>query len=1746
MKNLSRVSLRAALLFFLVPLGFASTLYAGIKRENHSWGTSSVAPLRDGLFAVSLELNSVDEKSDSAALPTKVFFFALAPGERIDPFIVSSESLPAPPMGAASVPTVQRSPSIEVRGYGWLRGYYVARLRLSPYFTDGRNLLLAQRLKIDLRGTTPSVVSVTPRSKNDPYFSSTLRDLILNYDSAVPYSHSIGADTASEWFNTNSLYLKIHIPADAIYRLTYDTLVSLLPSLTTADPRTIQVFSDGKDIPVFVFGEGDHVFSVGDYVEFPALRNYTGKQRIITTGADEYNEYLNRYTDSAVCWLTFGTTNGARIQQTATGLIPVDTLTSYTAFLHLETDNFLQYCGGDIVEQQDPRWTSGDIWGWGFINANQAVSAAFTASNIDSLGDSVRVYAKFASWGADNVSPAHNIAIRLNGGSDLNSVLLNRYQQALLTGSAPVSNLVNGSNTVSLFSKPTASTTINSVIYDWFEVEYPRVLTAVNDSLIFDFRRLSDRKIRAVKISGLNTKDVLLYKVSRNSEKVTDTTFSGNGPYTLIFVDSVGPAERYILLPESRVHVPVIKYVKQFAGLRQQTQQTDYLIITHSKFKAEAEQYRQYVASAGKLTTRLVDVQDIFDEFGFGYPAAEAIQAFLRTTGMWSPPQPSFLFLIGDASYDYKFVMKQQSAINYVPSFGQPVSDEELVSWDTTTYVPQMMVGRLPADNVGDVTQYLQRVQSYDAAPDNDWNKRYLFFTGGDPTVPGQVESYKAVNDNILNSYVTSPLIGGQAIHFYKTVSPQSDFGPYTIDHIHSAIAQGAVFISYIGHSGTQTWDNGIGDPAQLQNTRGRFSLVTDFGCSTGRFAEPDIKSFSELFLLGHSASAIDYIGNSSLGFNSIATTLPTEFYAKILRDSIRTVGEAHLDAKLSIISQYGLSPVNKIMLETNSLIGDPAIDLAVPFTPNPAVTPDLITSLVQAPTDDLDSTAVRVVIANYGSVASDSIDIFIQQKYNGNVVKCYALRCPMPLLYDTLLFYADIKNRAGGHQISVDIDPNNRLNEISKSDNSAEMSFVVNSNDFKILEPLPNGAYMPAKIVLLNPPTLSADSSLEVTLQLDTTEAFTNPKTYSATAGSVTTTFTVSSLKNSTRYRWRAKSTSSSSEWTTGAFYAGNYSAGTIGQVDSLGWSEDNFVKTEFTASGKGGLQRSPIAIEAISSGFIDGKFGAVEVNGLNVIPNTFLRGHTVVVFDTLTFNVVEQRNFDLYGDASQADSLINYLHAIPNGFIVAAMIVDEGANNFTTAARNAYTTVGSALIYKVQYRDSWAIIGRKGAAPGTVPEMYVPSGGGKAIVDTTFIKNETCGSITTPEIGPASRWQTLTINRTIPSGALLRTNVVGIRQSGSVDTLLGNVADASVNLSAIAAKTYPELTFVFNVSANSGLQSPSISQWAMTSYGPAELAVNARSVALSKTLVSDGTPITVNAKIFNVGTAEADSVPVILSTDDSGNDRVLQPFMIPVIKAGDSATVQYEYDSRGKRGAHSFIVQVDPDRTIPELYKSNNAIAVPFTVIADTIAPMIDVTFDGTHIQNGDYVKAVPTILFKFSDNALSTFSSLDTNSIRILLNDGPVYYNSPDIDVLPQQSVVQWKPHLAEGENVIAYNAKDASGNFTDTTTLVVNASSKMGLINVFNIPNPFSHETHFTFTLSGTDRPENAHIKIYTVAGRAVQDLDISSDVDVGFNSVEWDGRDRDGDELANGVYLYRVVVSRNGQQAAATQKLVMMR
>jgi hypothetical protein len=91
-----------------------------------------------------------------------------------------------------------------------------------------------------------------------------------------------------------------------------------------------------------------------------------------------------------------------------------------------------------------------------------------------------------------------------------------------------------------------------------------------------------------------------------------------------------------------------------------------------------------------------------------------------------------------------------------------------------------------------------------------------------------------------------------------------------------------------------------------------------------------------------------------------------------------------------------------------------------------------------------------------------------------------------------------------------------------------------------------------------------------------------------------------------------------------------------------------------------------------------------------------------------------------------------------------------------------------------------------------------------------------------------------------------------------------------------------------------------------------------------------------------------------------------------------------------------------------------------------------------------------------------------------------------------------------------------------------TLEEGGATGFALEDVFVFPNPCTDGASFHGTITG---PADVEILLFTLSGRRIGKLRAGGVTPRSFalEGVPWDGRDDDGDEPANGVYLYKLTV-----------------
>jgi hypothetical protein len=129
-----------------------------------------------------------------------------------------------------------------------------------------------------------------------------------------------------------------------------------------------------------------------------------------------------------------------------------------------------------------------------------------------------------------------------------------------------------------------------------------------------------------------------------------------------------------------------------------------------------------------------------------------------------------------------------------------------------------------------------------------------------------------------------------------------------------------------------------------------------------------------------------------------------------------------------------------------------------------------------------------------------------------------------------------------------------------------------------------------------------------------------------------------------------------------------------------------------------------SPVNLVVQSAGQEVGDFAHIYVDGLDVSPNR--RGYNVAVLDPTSGSVEAVAVFDTHLDPAASRALAAFLDGVPSGRIVAVAIADEASRLLDEDAVIALQGIGATGDLRDKFRWGQAIIGVKGAAPGTALE--------------------------------------------------------------------------------------------------------------------------------------------------------------------------------------------------------------------------------------------------------------------------------------------------------------------------------------------------------------------------------------------------------------------------------------------------------
>lgn len=201
------------------------------------------------------------------------------------------------------------------------------------------------------------------------------------------------------------------------------------------------------------------------------------------------------------------------------------------------------------------------------------------------------------------------------------------------------------------------------------------------------------------------------------------------------------------------------------------------------------------------------------------------------------------------------------------------------------------------------------------------------------------------------------------------------------------------------------------------------------------------------------------------------------------------------------------------------------------------------------------------------------------------------------------------------------------------------------------------------------------------------------------------------------------------------------------------------------------------------------------------------------------------------------------------------------------------------------------------------------------------------------------------------------------------------------------------------------------------------------------------------------------------------------------------------------------------------------------------DNKGPEIEIFFDDTNFESSYLVNPSFTLIAKLKDQTgLNTTGTGIGHKLEAVINDDATNtYDLTnnfvgDLNSGGKSGLAKYSFNsMAQGDYKIKVKAWDVFNNFSfqEAAFTVVSADKGIVIRDVVNYPNPMTANTTFTFQHNYSSA-FNTKIKIYTIAGRLIKTIE-ENDLLEKFVKIDWDGRDEDGNQIANGTYFYKLIV-----------------
>ena len=976
--------------------------------------------------------------------------------------------------------------------------------------------------------------------------------------------------------------------------------------------------------------------------------------------------------------------------------------------------------------------------------------------------------------------------------------------------------------------------------------------------------------------------------------------------------------------------------------------------------------------------------------------------------------------------------------------------------------------------------------------------------------------------------------------------------------------------------------------------------------------------SMAETWVLAKDLGAIGYMSSTNFGFPTFMDIHVTELYENMCIENYhepigKIIQQTILDAEAATNSLKG----TRLVSEQFALTCDPALIINSWEKPELFVSPSEVFITPSQLTTNEESFAVDVVVTNLGKATMDSVDILVRRTFPDDSEEIVDIKkILMPLYADTIRFYVQMGERGqavGLNSLTIEVDYQGEIEEDCEDNNFIVKNMTIFSELLDPISPCDFAIVTDEKPILLASTGESNSEGKEYLMQIDTTTSFNSSvfQEYRLTSkGGLVEWQPPIDFVDQTVYYWRASpvpvdtgdytwlqnsfiyAPESKNGWNQSHFYQfqqDGFHQMTLNETNRnfeyTGFENDFWITNQRNNTSNIGVvfNLNLIIGQSCLSGVCRG--GIVFAAFKPSVPlDPLLSVRTVLeggcngrgTYGNIQCSAGFKAGLEFHtGTPEQLDSMLNFMYEdVPDGYYVLSYSVGDhrlGTDDTSEpiferqqAIFDFYENLGVSEVKDIRPDQTFILFGKKGSPnlPGHFVAATEEDPNEKIELRLT-VSSEKSGDFKTEKIGPSKEWKTLEwdYDDLEPFGNQdeVSINVYGVpAENINTETLLFNTSNnQNTDLSSISAENYPFLRLQALTSDTVNFTAPQMNHWRVFYESYPEFTLNRESLfEFYADTLQEGEMMRLKLAVTNASEGTSDSLSIYYAIYHEQKDTILlnapptKPFA-----AKETIITEIQHSTEGLVGYNELEIKLNPNGAQPEKYSTNNTMLLPFVVVADDRNPVLDVTFDGRHILDGDLVSANPEILIRAKDE--NPFLELnDVNDFGLTLEhpDGTTEELSMDderIQFIPatqsqaaegkNEASITYTPELLQdGTYTLTVNAKDRTDNrfapeAYKTSFEVVNEHL---ISNVLNYPNPFTSSTQFIFTLTGSEVPERLSIQIMTISGKIVREISREElgELFIGRNRTDftWDGTDQFGNRLANGVYLYRVNAYREGE------------